>query len=887
MSITCLNIIRDLNKSVEKANFEVINNMTQSNMIYEWVCIKPDTTYDFFYKYLKNEWEQIIDNFINHPDKCSTRLSELVELYNFLTPERIQQAKEIINALKIEDEAGKHILNIGGVNINNIVLDVIATSLMKPIQENNFEMKPNFFENITDLGKIMVDNCKCQIIDIFKTFIKKYKLKYHTKLLGKSKADVIEILREDYEKFKKFLKNLSDKKTENVQKEYLGKLATKFTGIYGFSVEKELDKLIPEELGSLKEFFIIVISKYYDNLHPIIWAQIFKSITENVFIDLPFTPDEIFSFISKYLLLNSGPFILKILQLIRPVLSPELAKKYNLTKLTYPLLKPEQIELVLSKSVYEWDMYNILENFSASVGHVCKVVQANNPTSPFMIKIIKPIAVAQSCWEYKTLYDIFKEGTCEQIFIKKMLESNGRELNVNNEISNVNKGYQCYNANYKDIFGVELDAILTTIQNIPNIIKPNIWYAMTMTLAPGIPLSKLVEEDLINKDTKYRAKLHRCLDILVYKFFLNIVQNGFYHGDLHAGNIFFSFENKQMTLIDFGAVGEINLYENTLDVNTLLDIIIMSIFSNFDEMFDVMTKLLNSKCIETQIDMTTTEYQELKQTLFKYREQNIRVEEKEKEKQKIYEYDIFSKERIEDETENENQYIGEYKNFNPNNIDSIYAYLEYKPKGKETIIENRDDLPPFTNVGSETESISFPSVLEKIIKFYALSGVNIAIKFSEFYEFQKAYALLLGVLHKVGYNPYRSGIAIGKAIVNWGNIKELMHLSTVIYVTKKYWEERNKHNELKEKLFFPAEQISSEYQKSMETVTSHSTSAENKPSNNDKSYYLMSMAMAQDLTIPESEEEYCIQKNMTGGDVYYLKKYLKYKTKYYGLMMNS
>ncbi len=58
---------------------------------------------------------------------------------------------------------------------------------------------------------------------------------------------------------------------------------------------------------------------------------------------MPITRSDFFAFISKQLLLNSGPFILKTLQMIRPFLSKDLAEKYNLTKLTYPILTNQQL----------------------------------------------------------------------------------------------------------------------------------------------------------------------------------------------------------------------------------------------------------------------------------------------------------------------------------------------------------------------------------------------------------------------------------------------------------------------------------------------------------------------------------------------------------------
>ena len=53
-----------------------------------------------------------------------------------------------------------------------------------------------------------------------------------------------------------------------------------------------------------------------------------------------------------------------------------------------------------------------------------------------------------------------------------------------------------------------------------------------------------------------------------------------------------------------------------------------------------------------------------------------------------------------------------------------------------------------------SNNFSFAKFLAKIFKYYTEKGVNIAIRLSEFYEFQKAYLLLLGVLKQVGYSSY-------------------------------------------------------------------------------------------------------------------------------------
>lgn len=798
MSMSCFSVIDSLNKTVDQINMELIDNMTDKHMQYHYACIKPNITFDTYYNNLKERWEKIMNDFLKHPNICGTGLSELMTLYKYANPKNIEHIKNIIKSFESTAEEGFSPLKLQEIDIDKLVLDVIATSLIKTDTKNDFHVEPKFIDTITNLSKILIDNCKCQLVDIYKFLIKKYKSKYQKMFAGKTKNEIIELLRLNYNKFKEIVEQISKTNSRKLVSDVVSDVSVKMSSLYGFSVESELDKLIPADLGSLKYFFIKVISTYYNELHPIIWAQIFKGIANNIFIELPVTQKDFFAFASEQLLLNSGPFILKILQMIRPFLSPEIAAKYKLTKLTYPKLTNDQVNLMLNKVVYNWNMYRILESFSASVGHVSKVVRTDNPDKPFMIKMIKPLAIAQSCWEYSILHKIFKEGSCEQTFIKNIMESNGLELNVLNEIENIKKGHEYYNENYSNIFPVNIDAKLTTIENIPGVIQFDCWYALTMTIAPGVPLSKLVEKDELKKDTSYRARLHRCLDLLVFKFFQNLIQNGYYHGDLHAGNIFFSFDKKQLTLIDFGAVGQINIFENTSDINALLDIIVMSIFQNFDEMLDAMSVLLNSKCIETQIDMNSAEYQKIKNELYNYKIQNIINEQREAEKEKIYDRDIFSEKRIADE----NMRLSEYKEnvFNPENAESIYSYLEFEPSKSETVVENKDVLPVFTEIIGDSDSITFAGILEKIIKFYATTGVNIAIKFNEFYEFQKAYALLLGVLHKTGYSSYRANIAIRKAFVSWKNLNKFYHVQTISHFLKTYRKEREKYRAIKKEL---------------------------------------------------------------------------------------
>lgn len=786
----CLNIINMMAKSVDIANDALIKNMTNLEITEpDYVCVMPDLTFDNYYLVLKSHWDKFINDMISRQDMCKTSY--------FI--------KNFANNNYFSDLSDLSDLSLKNINIENIVLDRISTSIIDYISTPTikFETSDNLQIFIKDFINIYISNCNCKLPEIFKYMVKKYLAKYRNKLKNLNKDTFIEVLRHDYNIFKEYLTHIKNNYNKFENDNIVNPLTKILSDLNSIGVESELERLIPNELGSLKIFFKTIITAYYNNLHPIIWAQIFKSMVENIFVELPFTRNEIFAFVSKHLLLNSGPFILKILQMIRPILTPELAEKYNLTKLTYPLLSTDQVKHILNNVVYDWEKYKILAHYSASVGHVVKVKDLTNFNDAIIIKIIKPLAITQSCWEYKILSNIFPEGSCENDFVRNMLVSNGRELNVNNEKQNLLKGKKYYNASYQDLFGKKIDAELKVVDVLENIILPNAWYAIGMSLAPGYPLSKLIEDNIISGDTIYRANLHRCLDILVYKFFNNLVNNGFYHGDLHSGNIFYSYTQHKITLIDFGAVGNLNLYSDDPSIKTLLNIIVMSVFYNYDEILDTLTDLLNSKCddsMDKKIEKNSPEYLKLREKLVYCKKYNIFKDNQEKNQQKLYQEYVFSDTRINQEKKDildKNTLHKNDKNINKNNTEkSIYYFLDQPDISQEVIIENRDDLPPH-KLNDKTITISFVEVLEEIIKFYAVTGVNIAIKFNEFYEFQKAYALLLGVLHKTGYSSYRSNIIISKAINNWKNIKNIVHIGTVTHLTKLYSQQKSKYNQLK------------------------------------------------------------------------------------------
>ena len=796
--MNCVDLPGILVNCIHETNNHIIKHMIDASVDPMDVCIHNQITFDKYFSLLDKAWSDIFNN-ISNKSTCKSLLSmikanptvamstlkkitnkeTLSELVNENPSEYIDQIKSFISSVNTDE------------NIDKFISDYVIPRYITK-QNVTFKMDKDGIKTMKLAGNILFDHCICQFHAIFDRMMSLYSVRLRKIPAHELKDEIKRYYNEAKSVMQTFMAN-------NLGEQTGGNNTNPTNSLIG----EELNRLIPDSLGSLKKFFITVISTYYSELHPIIWGQILlKSYDNFTDIDgtpgaLPMTKDELFQFASRQMLLNSGPFILKTLQMIRPVLTPELATKYNLTSLKYPLLKGDQIEMIL-RGVTNYDMFTITRNVSASVGHVCVAFDNKDKSRVFVVKIIKPVSIAQSCWEYKTLVNVFPSG-CERDFVVNMLKSNGREMNVLNELENIKKGAM-YSANYSSVFGSSINAKLDAIKEYkdPNgntVVKPGSWFAMAMTLAPGLPVSSMVEKDLLKEDTKYRAVLHRCLDLLVYKFFHNIVQAGFYHGDLHAGNMFYSYKEKAITLIDFGAVGELNLIksEDQETTNAFIKIIIMSIFYNYDGILDYLTDLLNNKCKseDTMISKNTEGYNNLKAELIDWKHKNIMYSDEEKKISAESIEKLFSSARINaeqhEEVDDQNMLAKESQLVH----DSIYSYLEMKDKPMETVVENADRLPVNIEVLGNKQTISFVGVLEKILAFYALNGVNIAIKFSDFYEFQKAYLLLLGVLHKVGYSSYRIGMAIKAGIANVGNLFTLIQNPKLLwFIIKTYRQEQ-------------------------------------------------------------------------------------------------
>lgn len=666
---------------------------------------------------------------------------------------------------------------------------------------NRFELDPNDpIAMVRSLASLIVGNCRCQIPSIAKVATRQMIATKATKesasaffgmsggaqgpidlddYLGEipgfsevpfQSKRVREEVRNRTEQLQEWIKKLSEGESFANIGNVIAAMMARIQEVNSMSIESELDTLIPDDLGPMKEFFTTLISHYYRNLHPVIWAQIMKELIIGFPAAMPYTEDQIFGFVSQKLLLNSGPFILKILQSVKPALSPELAEKYQLARLTYPLLSEKSAKYMIWKCVNNATAIDVKKTFSASVGHVVVARYKNKPDDRFVIKMIKPTSLLQSCHEFQTMFDLFPACGCEREFISKMLLSNGLEMNLIMERRNLDRAAKLYPATYKEIFGFDCGARLETVRNRNEVVKGKEWYCMAMTLAQGQPVANLIDDGLMEQNSYHRAGLYRCLDLLVYQFFHKVANDGFYHGDLHAGNVLYDCKTQTLTMIDFGSVGEIDVINSDPDSMAILNVIIQSSTFNYPGVLFTLSSLLNTKCTKAsdgKVDTTTKEYRTFQEKMREYQVKSLADQERAEIEKKELLAAVFNQESIDRER---TIVVPASQKTTPGqdcweDSTNFGIYARYTTNDKNAVTCRRD-LFPITYPNAEQRVPSFPQVMEEMIAFFSRERVNVAIKLHEFYEFQKAYLLLLGLLAKANYPGHRLAVCMDMAVGN-------------------------------------------------------------------------------------------------------------------------
>jgi len=194
---------------------------------------------------------------------------------------------------------------------------------------------------------------------------------------------------------------------------------------------------------------------------------------------------------------------------------------------------------------------------AASIAQVHKATLANN--QEVVLKIQRPGIVQKINDDLNVLY-----------FIAELLEKYIPETRPFNPVGMVDEYFKTLELETN--FVVEANNIRRTKENFksdPSVVIPDVYFDITtervlvMQELKGKPLSK------INSLAALGVDPHEVIKKGLRAYLKMVFVDGFFHGDLHAGNFFIMPENK-IGLIDFGVVGRLNQKTQTAIVNMLI-----------------------------------------------------------------------------------------------------------------------------------------------------------------------------------------------------------------------------------------------------------------------------------------------------------------------------
>jgi len=132
-------------------------------------------------------------------------------------------------------------------------------------------------------------------------------------------------------------------------------------------------------------------------------------------------------------------------------------------------------------------------------------------------------------------------------FVKEFV----KEFDYENEFINTTVGFEIYN---------EARGSVKSIVAIDYSINP--FPCLALQRVKGSPVDKIMKKARKApkaEKTKILARLYRLVDQLIKKWFKNTLWgNGFFHADLHPGNVMEDREANHLYLIDFGSAGQIS-----------------------------------------------------------------------------------------------------------------------------------------------------------------------------------------------------------------------------------------------------------------------------------------------------------------------------------------
>lgn len=217
---------------------------------------------------------------------------------------------------------------------------------------------------------------------------------------------------------------------------------------------------------------------------------------------------------------------------------------------------------------------------TASIGqvHLGRTVDGRE----IVIKIRKPGIEKTLKQELALLKKITRDFSGFQNIVNSLETSTLEELDFRIEARNVKKGSVYRN------YGENID-IADTVSGLPPF--EDILFSEK---APGVSLSKLSDYDLIRQGNAISQLLQGWFEESMFR-------SGFFHGDLHPGNIFITDSHKnpksaKVTLIDFGHCGELKISQRRAIALLLWNTVIKSV----DGVHRTMSSLADFSSHDTQ-----------------------------------------------------------------------------------------------------------------------------------------------------------------------------------------------------------------------------------------------------------------------------------------------
>jgi hypothetical protein len=302
----------------------------------------------------------------------------------------------------------------------------------------------------------------------------------------------------------------------------------------------------------------------------------------------------------KSAIAGSGPFILKVLQQINSVVGSSLkigdvtvGELTNDVLADVPGLTSEEIDFITSSLEIEPHLKRNIDRKPLKSGSLaqthCSFYDGPEPVPiflrdlnhtnhncrqdtryPVIVKLLKPIYAYFFLCEVYTLLDVtwkfFRTMAKDNLILLKqmrqvllfLVREFAAEFDYSIEAKNTQNGYAIYNQPSKKIRSIRLVQFAT-----------NPFPVLVLEVASRQPLQHLLnqlEASIPDTATKKAiAALQRVVTTLVELWVLNLFWGtGFFHGDLHAGNILVPTldqiirdENPVLWIIDFGSAGKL------------------------------------------------------------------------------------------------------------------------------------------------------------------------------------------------------------------------------------------------------------------------------------------------------------------------------------------